>query len=937
MKKRLFRVHLSFTFYFLLVLIIIFSGCASQKKLLESETVAVDNMKNSFGSSDKKGSNDVEESEAKFREVISTPFGDVPLDKLAIKPQKDKGSQKLPEIQASEESVMTPGMPDTETIEITDESLGETVSFDEKIPKTVSEKVNEAFLETGYKPNILSSVDALANENGLLISLKSDFPIREFETFTIPSLDDMPARVVFDLFDVQTPFEKEQFISVKSKWAERIRHYKYPEKVRMVIDTRDQYLDSYSVIPVEKGLKIMIGPNSKAEALSEKEKWPERTLPGRVEDSEAHFAAKNLKSEFGPSGEKTPENQGKPSQTGEIVLNFDNADLYEVIRTLSEILQINYIIDSNVRGNVTIHTAGKLKGEDLFPVFFQILEANGLTAVKEGSLYKIVNLKDASQLPVRTRINRDHKDVHPDERIIIQIIPLEFISVQEMTKVLTPFVTAGGTIVSHEDSNTLLIVDKAFNIEKVLRLIDVFDIDLFEKVNHRFYRLQYVDAEESVKTVEEILASYVSSGKDEFKLVPIVRINALLLVSKNPRIFQKLDVLIEEVDVPVMDDEPRIYVYPVKNGGAAELSDLLNSVFSKTDSDKKDKSKLKPEPEKERPGTVKKLFPSKTSKKVETVKGERVLGEASGTLKGEVKITPDEIRNSLIIEAAPRDYRVIENILQRIDILPRQVLIEVTLAEITLNTETDLGINWTFDRLGAEESFVAGLQDGASLGSGGIAFSYAILDKNKKWTAMLSAMAKKDKANILSSPTILASDNKEAEINVSTEVPVASSTYTYDYSDDAVLQTSIEYRNTGVILSVTPHINEFGLVSMDVSQEVSEVSENVEINDQESRPSFFKRSINTSLTVKNGQTIVLGGLMRENKSQGRAGIPCLGEVPVLSYIFGSKSKTLEKNELIIFITPKVIATLDDVDAVSLEFKERVGFEHEKFWRTSPEP
>jgi general secretion pathway protein D len=204
------------------------------------------------------------------------------------------------------------------------------------------------------------------------------------------------------------------------------------------------------------------------------------------------------------------------------------------------------------------------------------------------------------------------------------------------------------------------------------------------------------------------------------------------------------------------------------------------------------------------------------------------------------------------------------------------------------------------------------------------------LDDAKRWAATVSAMASEDKVDILSSPSVLASDNKEARINVSTEIPVASTEYTYDSSDSNLLQTNIQYRNTGVILSVTPHINEYGLVSMDVSQEVSEAAEQVDIGNGETRQSFFNRSVNTTLTVKNGQTIVIGGLIRETKSDGVAGLPCLGQVPVLKYLFGRISSSVDKTELIIFITPKVIATLEDVDIVSEEFRKRIDYDYESF-------
>ena len=627
-----------------------------------------------------------------------------------------------------------------------------------------------------------------------------------------------------------------------------------------------------------------------------------------------------------------PEKNESPSVQGDIVLNFDNADLYEVIRTIGEILQLNYIVDPNIRGRVTINTAGRLGREELFPVFFQILEANGLTAVKEGNLYKIIRMKEATQFPLSTQFGEKGTTLAPGERMVIQIIPLRFIASQEMTKLLTPFVTAGGTIVSHIDSNTLLVVDKASNMQKILRLTDVFDVDLFRNIGHRFFRLRYVNAEEAGKTISEIIASYAGAAKEDFRLIPLQRINSLLLISKQPNIFSIVQSFVRELDVPVEDVEPRIFVYSVKNGASGELATLLNSVFSETSADKtKKEPTAEPEKFQERTSRVPELFPETPTRqeKVAAVPGERISAESSGTLQGDIKITPDEIRNSLIIEATPRDYRIIEAILNSIDVLPRQVLIEVTIAEIALDDETSLGIEWQFDR---GNDFVSGLQSGAKLGAGGINFSYAILDEATRWMGTVSALADKGKVNILSSPSILASDSKEAKINVTQEIPVATSTFTWDNRDDNLFETSIQYRDTGVILSVTPHINEYGLVSIDVNQEVSQQAGLVRISNVEERPSFFKRSVNTTLTVQNGQTIVIGGLIGEVKNDDWSGIPCVGDVPVLSYIFGKKTQRTEKRELIIFITPKVIASLEDVDIVSEEFRNRVGYDYENFKR-----
>ncbi|RZB38049.1 MAG: general secretion pathway protein D [Desulfobacteraceae bacterium Eth-SRB2] len=615
-------------------------------------------------------------------------------------------------------------------------------------------------------------------------------------------------------------------------------------------------------------------------------------------------------------GDEPPKKE--PSEKGQIVLNFDDANLYEVIRTLAELLNINYIVDPNVRGKVTIHTAGALRKSDLFPVFFQILEANGLTALKEGSLYKITGLKDAPRLPILSRHGRKGEGLPPGQRVIMQIIPLKHISAAEITKLLTPFVSSQGTIISHDPSNTLLIVDKGINILKVLRLVDVFDIDLFEKVTHQFYTLNYMDAEEMVTLLNDILSSYDQAERADMKLIAINRLNMLLAVSQNLRLFKKIEEFIKTLDIPSEMTQPKIYVYSVKNGKADELTDLLNQIFSKdSGSDKRSGADTSKTDEKTKPKASSNPFAMKPVKSKGNKKGATYeAGEAtgSGTLKEEIKVTADAIRNALVIEAVPSDYRIIENILNRLDVLPRQVLIEVIIAEISLDESTELGVEWSYLK-GSGDLSTSLLS--ASMGSSGLQY---LIGQTDRWTHALSTLASENKVNILSSPSVLASDNIEARINISTEVPVVSSTYALTESD--LVSTNIQYRSTGVILTVTPHINENGLVSMEISQEVSEQSENVQAGG-ESYPSFFERSVNTSLTVKHNQTIVMGGLIKENKSDGRTGVPILNRIPILGFLFGKKSASISKAELIILITPRVITSLEDVDAVTEEFKKKV--------------
>jgi general secretion pathway protein D len=625
----------------------------------------------------------------------------------------------------------------------------------------------------------------------------------------------------------------------------------------------------------------------------------------------------------GPPGKLA---EGKaPGNAGQISFDFDDADLYAVIRTMADLLNINYIIDPAVSGKVTIHTAGLLRIEDIFPIFYQTLEVNGLTAVKEGNLYRILKLRDALRMPIASRLLKETKDIPSEERIIIQIIPLKFISAQEAAKVLIPFISADGTIVPEGGSNTLLVVDKGINIFKVLKLVEVLDVSVFEKINYRFYNLKNVSAEDASKALGDILSLSAGGGKDDVKFIPIRWLNALLIVSSSPDIFVRVDTLISQLDKPSEGAQPQIYVYSVKNGMATELGDTLRSIFGKGGELKKSAGKESvPTNPFAKSFTEKKTLstsaatatPAAIATPAATAKSAATETGSSATLRGDIRITADPIRNALIIEAIPGDYQLVEKILGRLDVLPRQVLIEVVIAEISLGKGTELGIEWTFKK----DNWIDTGSLSASVGASGLQYALGL---SQKWQVALHALASESKLNIISSPSILASDNKQARIDVTTEVPIPSTSYTIQTTGSNLLETKVEYRNTGVILDVTPHINEYGLVTMDISQEVSNVGTLLKVADKDYY-SFDTRKILTSLTVKHNQSIVIGGLISSKKSDAAAGVPWLVNIPLIRWLFGTETKNVSKSELIVMITPRVITSLDDVDAVSEEFKKKIG-------------
>ena len=609
------------------------------------------------------------------------------------------------------------------------------------------------------------------------------------------------------------------------------------------------------------------------------------------------------------------------TENGKLVLNFDNADLVEVIRTLADLLGINYMLDNGVGGKVTIHTAGELSRADLFPVFYQVLEINGVTAVKDGDIYKIVPLKDVSRLPIMSR-NTSQNKVPPEERVIIQVIPLASVAAPEMTKLLAPFLSAEGTIVSQDSRNLLVVVDRSENMDKILRLVSVFDTDVFDRVDYRFYPLRYSDVEEMVKTINDFFVPFGDAVKTTTSLIPIIRLNTLLVVSSNEKVFNMVGAFLEDYDVPSQSTEPSVYVYPLVNGRAEDISGILDKVFTgKKATDDKKWTDQAPSAARNPLGKEAKAEKSAESAPAPAPAGPMGSGTdsaiGSGTLRGEVNITADEIRNALIIEATPGDYQVIKKLLQKLDVMPRQVLIEVTFAEITLDDSTSMGVEWSYKK--GDANLSTSLIE-ATMGDSGLNFTVGNPDR---WSAALSALATENKVNILSNPSIMASNSLPASIDISQEIPIASSQYQYTTGDDALLETDIEYRDTGIMLSVTPNINENGLVTMEIDQEISEQASNVSVGGKD-YPSFFKRSTTTTLTVQSGQTIVIGGLIRETQSDGSSGTPWFVNIPILGFLFGQTSDSLSKTELVILISPYVIATPDDVDLVTREFQARIN-------------
>ena len=458
-----------------------------------------------------------------------------------------------------------------------------------------------------------------------------------------------------------------------------------------------------------------------------------------------------------------------------VVFNFDNADIYEVIRVMAEILKISYLVDPKVKGVVNIHTSGQIPTEDVFNIFQAILKLNGATAVKKDNLYEIVPMSDAKKLYTAPSTLREQEKKFPEEKYTIEIISLKYIPVTEVSKMIKPFLSDGADIVEHPPHNILIIGDVASNVKKSLDIINLFDLDIFTDLRVRLYPVLNADVTEVAKEMERIFTSFEVSTKSGrgvgITFTPVARINSLLVVSSIPNIFQKVEGWLKELDkIPGEGTKLSVFVYYVQNAKAKDLGEVLKEIFVKGEKKKTEKSAT-PETA-QRGGRPSPTQPPPTPSPARE--------EAGGVPEGEINIVVDETTNSLIIKAFQRDYRSILETVKKLDLYPKQVLIDVLLAEITLDESNKFGVEWgrflsskppnaqevtLGSRPPVDTTLGTFTPFGQSLAEGTF-FRYSIVELGGKIMAAINAAASDNRLNVISSPQLLASNNKEAKMQV---------------------------------------------------------------------------------------------------------------------------------------------------------------------------
>lgn len=678
-----------------------------------------------------------------------------------------------------------------------------------------------------------------------------------------------------------------------------------------------------------------------------------------------------------------------PTQTqagpGEVTLNFEGADIRDVVKVVFETLKENYTVDPQVQGEVTVQTSRPLAKEALLPTLETMLRMSNAVLVRDGGIYRIIPAAGAVQKGSLVPRLGGGKVGYG-----VRIVPLRYVSAAEMQAIIAPFLPEGGILRADNARNLLILAGTPQELANVQGTIDTFDVNWLKGMSVGMFRLRNVDSQAMATNLNQLLGE--GSGTPVaglLRFVPLSKLNAVLVVTPQAEYLKEVAVWIERLDGVGGE---RLYVYQVQNSRAEYVAELLNGLFNLGGGG--------------RGGRGGELAPGLRSGQLSgggsgasgglsgggglgtsgglsggsssglgggtsslssgsagsaggssalgagssggalSAGGGRTGGRAAGTSGGvgaggvgsggpsagmeEVRIVADTENNALLIWATNQNYERIIGTLQKMDVIPRQVLIEATIAEVTLTGRLQYGLQWFFTNgvgsnngkdftgtgsldINADNLTINDVLGGRDPGS----FSYAITDGGGLVRALLNTLASDSKVKVLSSPQVMVVDNQQAVIRVGTQQPVfgqiSSSTSTGNLQ-------SYEYKDTGVLLEVLPRVNSGGMVNMEVKQEVIDVG-NIDVATKQR--AFLQRSVTSKVVVKSGQTLVLGGLIRDNRTEAQGGLPILYKIPVLGSLFGNTSEALDRTELIVLITPKVVQNSQEAEQVTEEIKRKM--------------
>lgn len=582
-------------------------------------------------------------------------------------------------------------------------------------------------------------------------------------------------------------------------------------------------------------------------------------------------------------------------------LNYEQVDLRLILEELAQALDISIVIDPSIDDKVSIRTsqARPLSRDDIWPVIRMLSRDAGVLINRVGNVYNA--RKGLSNLPVEI-VTPETLGQGTAARIM-QITPLTYISSAAATEVIQPLLAPDGDVRTLSSNNTLAISASESQLQRVNELLFLIDSDPFANQGIHLYQLYNANAVEVADELTEIL-QLIEGTTPAYQVKGIERINAILVTAPASRGFEEISRWVKILDADGQEQVEQLFYYEVKNLIATELAETLSNVFEEEDDDAP--VGIARGDTMERANTI---FESDGvgGRQVREVSNETISSapsEEAVSANLTVKIVADEATNSLLIRSTARDYRQLLTTINQLDAVPLQVMINAVIAQITLTDATEFGVDWS--RVAANSS-VNTLSTNTSTnflpggGVGGLMFSKSFIDGAAQVDATLEAISTNNEVQLLARPSLTVVDNQEGEIQIGSQVPFEQGE---SIASGGIATTNIGYRDTGIVLSITPQINNDGIVNLIIRQELSSVNNSAAgVN---GNPIFDNQEINTTVVVRNGENVVLGGLIQTDTENLNTGIPGLNRVPILGKLFSYRQDKVERRELFIVLRPEII-------------------------------
>ena len=715
---------------------------------------------------------------------------------------------------------------------------------------------------------------------------------------------------------------------------------------------------------------------------STQEQSPQQSPDQEPQDEEGQQQAPQEEegvSEERQSDEATVPPVGPPvversESSGGLGFRFNNVPIGTVIDTVMQELGYSYVIDPQVQGTVSIYTMEEIPKEKAFEVLQQLLQMNGHGIVEQDGLYVIVPLGQTTKVPheliVRPETPSESQPGPTDppspgsaapgplsatqpaqqavpasqtvvsvlsaqqeqeeqelEGVITYVIPLHHIPSSEMVTMMTPFVSNGANVINYVSANIIIITDYWSNIEQVLKLVNLLDTRYFDVNTVDLIPIRYNQALDVATDLAQVFAP--GDTPAGVRIVAIERLNSILVVTRSSAVFQEVKKWVDKLDAPTAGTNVKTFVYQVENNTAMNIAEVLAQLYqdglglpsSPSSAQDQEGRPQQPFAQRREPGFVspqqgggafggggqQQLGPSLAGRPMSTQSG--ILAVVSGN----VKIIVNEFNNSLIIQATEADYQFLLLTIQQLDVLPRQVLIEVKIYSVELRDDLSFGVAAFLQERGTTEGSAT---TGQISPEGALSFTTRTFFGDRELQATINALRTKTNVEIVEAPRLLALDGMQAQINVGAEVPVTTASFgdPLRAGNANSFVNSIQFRPTGVTMLIMPRISASGIVAMDLAIEVSSAT------GAALTPTINRNFITTSLLVRDGQTVALGGIISDSADVSRSRVPVLGDIPILGALFGQTNRNQRRSELIFFITPRVIRNLPTATELTLDFK-----------------